>query len=276
MKTWKPKQSVHPVSLWHHQSLAHAAGNYRPYFVAGGTIYLDIGESKMMRARALGRYELNKMNLVKNWLQPGATFVDVGANKGDFTLLAAKVVGSHGEVLSFEPEPSNCFWIRKSIEANSYENIKLYDLALSGADGTASLYLGRKSGWHTLVPGCPARDQGVIGVVTRKLDSVLKEADQAKVGMIKIDVEGVELEVLKGAHETLSNNDDLVLLLDLHPYLGVDQAEVFKLLEELDFKVYKVQPPFNIPASANTQLSEILAYRGQGKSWDHLSQRSAS
>jgi FkbM family methyltransferase len=100
----------------------------------------------MMRARALGCCEFKKMNLVRNWLKPGATFVDVGSNKGDFTLLAAKVAGSDGKVLSFEPEPNNCYWIRKSIEANGYENIKLHDVALSAANGTASLYLGAKSG----------------------------------------------------------------------------------------------------------------------------------
>jgi FkbM family methyltransferase len=203
------------------------------------------------------------MNFVRNRLQPGATFVDVGSNKGDFSLLAAKTVGSNGKVLSFEPEPRNCYWIRRSIQASGYENIKLYEFALSGTDGTALLHLGRKSGWHTLVPECPDRDQGVIGVVTKRLDSVLEEADQSKVDMIKIDVEGAELEVLKGARGALSNNNDLVLLMDLHPYLGVDVAEVFKILEELDFRVYKVQPPFNIPASGNRQLSEVLAYRGR-------------
>jgi hypothetical protein len=81
MQIRKLTQGRPRVSLRPHQSLAHATGNYRAYFVAGGTIYLDIGESKMMRARALGRYELKKMNLVRNWLEPGATFVDVGSTR---------------------------------------------------------------------------------------------------------------------------------------------------------------------------------------------------
>ncbi len=236
--------------------------NYRLYPVPGGMIYLDVNESKMMRARALGRYERNKMDLIVAWLKPGATFVDVGSNKGDFTLLAAKVVGSDGKVLSFEPEPGNCYWIGKSIEANGYENITLFEVALSAADETASLYLGSKSGWHTLVPGCPNRSNGAITVTTRKLDSVLKDAKQARVDMIKIDVEGAELEVLKGARKALSSNSNIVLLMDLHPYLGVDPTEVFKTLEELDMKVYELQAPYNTPASVNRQLNEILAYRG--------------
>jgi hypothetical protein len=116
MQTWKLTQSGQPVSLRPYQSLAHAAGNYRPYFVAGGTIYLDIGESKMMRARALGRYGLKKMNLVRNWLEPGATFVDVGSNKGDFTLLAAKVVGSEGKVCPSSPSPRTAIGFERALK----------------------------------------------------------------------------------------------------------------------------------------------------------------
>lgn len=260
MKIREPQNTIRPAHLG--KTPADARNDYQPYPVAGGIIYLDVNESKMMRARALGRYERNKMNVIMAWLKPGATFVDVGSNKGDFSLLAAKVVGSDGKVLSFEPEPSNCYWIQKSIEANGYENITLFEVALSAADGTALLYLGSKSGWHTLLPGRPKRSNGAITVMTRRLDSVLGEANQARVDMIKIDVEGAELEVLEGARQALSNNSGIVCLMDLHPYLGVDATEVFKILEELDLKVYKVQAPFNIPASANRQLNEILAYRG--------------
>lgn len=261
MNAPKRKQPT-PESLRHFRSLAPSAGKHQPYPFAGGFSYLDVDESKMMRARTLGRYEPNKMNLIRNCLPPGGIFIDVDSNKGDFTLLAAKTVGSNGRVFSFEPEPRNCCWIGKSIEADRYDKMKLFELALSGTDGTALLHLGTKSAWHTLVPQCPARGAGVIEVVTKRLDSVLKEADQASVDMIKIDVEGAELEVLKGARETLSNNNDLVLTMDLHPHLGVEVAEIFKILQEQDLQVYEAQAPFNIPARAHSQLCEILAYRG--------------
>ena len=260
MKVGEPEDTIQPACL--HKTLADTRSKYRLYSVPGGMIYLDVHESKMMRARAFGRYEQNKMNLIMVWLKPGGTFVGVGSNKGDFTPLAAKVVGRDGKVLSFEPEPDNCYWIRKSVEANGYRNIELFEVALSTADGTASLYLGSKSGWHTLLPGHPNRSNGAVTVMTRKLDSVLREANQTRVDMIKIDVEGAELEVLKGARQALSDNLNIVLLMDLHPYLGVELDEVFKILEELDLKVYKLQTPFNIPATANRELSEILAYRG--------------
>jgi methyltransferase FkbM-like protein len=107
------------------------------------------------------------------------------------------------------------------------------------------------------------RDEGVISVVTRRLDSVFSEANGTEVDMIKIDVEGAELEVLKGAGETLSRNSDGAVLVDLHPDLGVSVFDVVEILQGLDFRIYRMQPPFNIPARAGKDVNEILTYRGK-------------
>ncbi len=135
---------------------------YYPYRFTGGRIFLDITESRMMLARAIGRYEPNKHHAFQHFLRPGDYCIDVGANKGDFSLLAAKLVGPEGQVLTFEPESHNCRWIRKSIRINGYCNINLFEIALSHENGNAQLHLGEKSGWHSLVSGQAGRGQGVI------------------------------------------------------------------------------------------------------------------
>jgi len=235
---------------------------YVAYRFAGGRIYLNIKESPMMLARALGLYELRKQKVLSSLLRPGGTFIDVGANKGDFSLLAAKLVGRNGRVLSFEPEPTNCQWIAKSVKLNGYDNITLYELALSDTNGRAQLYLGKKSGWHTLVKGQPYRSEGVLKVATRTLDRVLGErTGNSRVDMMKIDVEGAELEVLKGACEMLSKNKDIILLIDVHPQLGVNPKEVCDLLCELDFRICEMRLPFVARAQDDTGLREILACR---------------
>ena len=234
---------------------------YRPYSFAGGRIYLDIKESPMMLSRALGLYEAQKTEAIMTCLKPGATFVDVGANKGDFTLLASKIVGANGKVFSFEPAPSNCEWVRRSIKLNGYHNVTLYELALSDTNGRGQLYLGDKSGWHSLVPDRTNSDRKTLSVVTRTLDSVLKEAHQCNVDMIKIDVEGFELEVLQGAYSTLSSNRDIILLIDIHPASGVDPREVCGFLSKLGFSIYQMKPPFDKPARVDGHLKEILARR---------------
>jgi FkbM family methyltransferase len=251
--------------LKHHDSWARFIPSfYFPYRVPGGDIYLDISESQMMLARAMGRYEPEKHAAFKHFLREKDCFVDVGVNKGDFTLLAAKLVGEEGRVLAFEPEPSNCHWINKSARRNGYTNVMLFEMALSDENGTAELHLGSKSGWHTLIPGQKNRAEGVITVQTRTLDSVLeKQAMETPIRVMKIDVEGAEMLVLKGAENTLRTYPDLVLLLDLHPHLGADNLKICAFLEKCGFQLYQEKPPFDIPVTERAGLRQLVARKQQ-------------
>ncbi len=236
---------------------------YFPYRFAGGKIYLDIKESRAMLARALDLYELDKYKAIRNFLPAGGVFIDVGANKGDFSLVAAKISGDKGTVLSFEPEPENCGWIEKSACINGYKNIFLRQIALSNENGLAPFYLGKKTGWHTLLPNQKRRSKKVIDVQVRTLDSLLKEASfNKKIDMIKIDVEGSEIMVLQGAEETLKVNKDIVLLVDIHPRMSVIAEEVCKFLISLGFSIFQEKEPFNIPVKDYSPgLFTIIAKR---------------
>jgi len=246
-----------------HEYVAHVLPHgYRAYSLYGGKIYLNVRESALMLERALGRYEMDKMEAVQKLLRPGVTFIDVGANKGDFSLLAAMVVGNDGRILVFEPEPMNCKWIGESIRLNGYKNISVFDFALSDTNGPASLYLGEKSGLHTLLPGLPHHDKGTITISARTLDDVLADVKSKEIAMMKIDVEGAELRVLKGAERTLVENQNIILLIDIHPHLGVEPEDVMVYLRSLGFSMYQMKSPFNVRLDrTTTPLEEVLAYR---------------
>ncbi len=220
----------------------------------------------MMLARALHLYEVSKMAAVRRFLTEGQTFIDVGGNKGDFALLAALITGKTGKVLCFEPEPINCHWIRQSAKLNGYENIDLHELALSDRDGVAKLHLGRQSGSHTLLDDQPGRDAGVITIRTATLDTILETLSITKVDVMKIDVEGAELRVLEGARRTLTDNPRIVLLLDIHPFLGVAPERVCDFLTEMGFSMYSMEPPFDKTLDVYHNLQELIAYRSPGLS----------
>lgn len=235
---------------------------YRAYEFRGGRILLDVTESKMMLARALGRYEVPKHDAIESLLKPGQVFVDVGVNKGDFTLLAAKLVGAGGAVLSFEPEAENCKWIRQSIELNGYKNARLFELALSDENGSAQLFIGKKSGWHTLLPNQKNADQGAVTVKTQTLDSLLSEQDFTRpIDMMKIDVEGAEVKVLRGARKTIAGSPNLIMFLDIHPHLGVNPQEVFAFLNELGFNVFQDSPPLFVNIADPAKHKSVMAKR---------------
>jgi FkbM family methyltransferase len=235
---------------------------YIPYRSFSGRIYLDIKESEMMFARIIGEYEKNKFAAIRQFLKPGGTFIDVGANKGDFALFASNIVRSNGSVLAFEPEPFNVHWLRKSIEINVYRNIQLFEVALSDKNGSAELFIGEKSGWHSLL-GEKGSTHRKLDVTVRTLDSILDEINfNRPINVMKIDVEGAEQKVLKGANKLLGQQN-IVLLIDLHPHHGVNVQEVVNTLEVYGFSVYDESPPFKKlfePKFHKRDLS-VIAYK---------------
>ncbi|RKZ27280.1 hypothetical protein DRQ20_00870 [bacterium] len=227
----------------------------------GGKIYLNLRESRMMMKRPLGMYEPEKTRLFYRLVRPGMTVIDVGVNKGYFTLLSAKLMGCKGKILAFEPEPSNCYWIRKSIEANKYDCIKLFELALADYEGEAMLYIGKKSGWHSLLPtGGNVKDE-TIRVKVSTLDNVLKKEKIERVNIVKIDVEGAEMEVLKGAKNLLQKSERLFIIMDLHPQKGVKVEDVFSYLYQHGFKIYSVKDLR--PVEGRYKMKDIVAVKGE-------------
>ena len=235
---------------------------HRAYPGAGGWLYLDLRESPMMLARVLRIYEAPKVKALRAVLRPGDVFVDVGANKGDFSLLAARLMHDRGRVLCFEPEPANVGWIERSVARNRYESIEVLPIALADAEGTATLHLGEKSGWHSLLRTDGVAVTGSIDVPTRRLDDVLAERGIERVDAVKIDVEGAEDRVLDGAERTLRGTHRMTVLLDLHPGRGVDPVATSTRLTEWGFALRNpddIERPLEGPVTPATR--SVLAVR---------------
>jgi len=193
-----------------------AADRFEIYRVEGGLIYLNLHEHPMMVQVAMGTYEPAKHAMIRRHLRPGMTFIDVGANMGDFTLQAARLVGPSGTVISIEPAPENHSYLQRSIELNGYANTQAFPIALSDREGCASLQILSLSTAHTIDPLAPQyKGLPKVTVPTTTLDAVVAENRLDRVDMVKIDVQEWEIEVLRGAQHTLRANPQLVLLLDL-------------------------------------------------------------
>lgn len=214
-----------------------------------------------MLARVLGVYEIEKTNAIIHLLKPGSTFVDVGANVGDYSLLAARLVGDAGKVLCFEPERRNLDLLERGVDLNGYKNVEVYQVALSDNNGQATLHLGEIGGYHSLLGGLSSRQAGTVTVATRTLDAFLEESGRDRVDMMKIDVEGAEMQVLAGARATLEKNLDIVLFVEIHSQLGVNPAEVCDFLSQLGFSLFQTSAPFDKPLRVHDKLEELLARR---------------
>ena len=178
----------------------------------------------------LGWYELRTTELFLQLLEKGATVIDVGANVGFFTLLAAKLVGKEGIVLSFEPEFTSFSLLSGSVQRNNFSNIKLSQKCVSDIDGKKTLYLSstRHRGMHSIV-----RDSGgtKVTVPSTRLDTEVARLGIERVDLLKIDVEGAEPEVLNGASKLLSEGRIRNMIIEWeHPEIWSQHEKLVRYL----------------------------------------------
>lgn len=194
--------------------LAPRAGE-RSARVFGYDVRLDLGEA-IQRWIYLGAFEPEETAAVRTWLQPGMTFVDVGANFGYFTLLASSLVGRGGRVLSVEPSPYACERLTWTVQANGLSQARVFQMGLSSRNDTLDLYVA-PGGFHSPTMSASAGGQPVK-VPVRRLDECLDEWGVATVDLMKIDVEGHEPFVLAGAGDALASGRIRAILCELNDH----------------------------------------------------------
>jgi FkbM family methyltransferase len=197
-------------------------------------------------------YEWQTAGLLGQVLKAGDTFIDVGAHVGYFTLLASELVGPTGSVLSFEPEPGNFAHLLEHVQLNRLGNVMPFNWALSEAPGVMDLHLNADNdGGHALwdVGSHPfnrlTREQRCVRpTFVSTLDAALPHS-VARVKAIKIDTEGNELGVLRGA-QALLNEAEPLLLCEINRFglehSGASEEAVRSLLRSLGYVGYVFVP----------------------------------
>ncbi len=189
-----------------------------------------------------GSHEKFETELVQKTIKPSSVFVDVGANIGYYSLIAAKIVGECGKVYSFEPDPANFKLLQANIEANRCTNIVPIQRVVSNEVATVKLFLDKGNfGAHTLTESNIQTERGgFVEVEAITLDAFFKEENNTRVDFIKMDVQGSEGLVLEQAHEVLTRND-LKLLMEFWPQglrnMGTDPAKLLEKLQEYGFSI---------------------------------------
>jgi FkbM family methyltransferase len=154
----------------------------------------------------LGSYESEKVSLFEKTLKKGNTVFDIGAHVGFYTLLSAELAGKEGKVFSFEPLTANYEYLKKHIEINNYKNIIPFNVAVSDKDGFASFKQGENTSTGQLT------SEGEIRVRTIAIDDWINNKKLPVPDILKIDVEGAEFAVLKGAVNLLNRYHPIIFL----------------------------------------------------------------
>ena len=193
----------------------------------------------------LGSYEYQKRRAFEKNIGKNAIVYDIGANVGYFSLLAAVLTGSQGQVFAFEPLPRNVDFLKKHISINNLDNIQVIEAAVADHDGRATFAYGASTAMGHLGEG------GELEVSLVSLDSLLKKGKIFPPDFIKIDVEGAEFEVLQGAR-SLINQHRPTLFLDTH-----HRESHQKVIKFLSDKGYQFEILDGKPL---TQTKELIAH----------------
>ncbi len=161
----------------------------------------------------LGVYEYSLQVQVSQLVLPGQVFFDIGAHRGFFTLLASKSVGATGRVVSCEPHPESARTLRRMLAANDISNVVPLEVAVSSSAGTARLMTGDRASTEARLG---ADEDSEVGVEVAMVSIDLLEDRYGRPDFVKIDVEGFELQVLRGSAKLLSGPRRPVWLIETH------------------------------------------------------------
>jgi FkbM family methyltransferase len=191
-------------------------------------------------------YEPDVRGILGYLLKPGDTFIDCGANVGYFSVQAGALVGEKGTVVSIEANPETFLLLKRNLEANGV-GVPL-NCALTSQSGEVELFM--PNDWDVysslrrggLVQGDAIRSFKVKG---RGLDDVVRELGLSSIKLVKVDVEGAELDVLGSATHLLRNLRPYFIVeygMNTWPSFGVTSADLKKLAAEYDYSLRLFDP----------------------------------
>ena len=176
-----------------------------------------------------------EIELLKKHIKPGDTVLDIGANIGFYATILSGIVGEKGKIHCFEPDTTNFAHLKKT--TSSYKNIIINNKAVGPTSGIIKIYTSKNLNVdHRTYK--PEEYDKEISIEAVSIDSYLKDE---KVDFIKMDIQGFEMEAMKGMKATLKNNPNVKMISEFWPYglrkAGSSLRDFFTLLKELNFKI---------------------------------------
>jgi FkbM family methyltransferase len=200
--------------------------------------------------KLLGIYELQVQKMLQTTLRPGDVVYDVGGHHGYHSLLASKLVGDRGKVYIFEPLPENRKKIAGVVSANNCSNCTVVPVAVSDRIGRTPLFLGTDDSQPSIL----TKPGSSLMVETTTLDDFA--ARHRRPSLVKVDVEGAEYAVLRGARRLLATDPPISWVIELHT------SEVRESVERLfDHSRYRVEELMPAVQRSHSNVRHIIARR---------------
>jgi FkbM family methyltransferase len=191
-----------------------------------------------------GSYEPVELAIAQAVLQLGDVVLDIGANIGNYSLTAAKAVGTSGSIYSFEPSTATFLQLQENIRLNGLQTIHAIQAAVGNSPGLATLYVSANDniGMTSLQPADNFSDV-VEQVKLITIDDFVRKTGIPQVSLIKIDIEGSELAALQGMLEVLTRHQPL-LMVEINAAtlarFGTAPSALYGFLQSLGYQPYEI------------------------------------
>jgi FkbM family methyltransferase len=196
-----------------------------------------------LQAHRLGLMGTDEIELLQRFVQPDSRIADVGANQGIYTLSLARLA-SRGHVYAFEPDPTLFASLEANVRRNQVENVTLFNAAAASKPDRLTLQPGRLNRGDNRIISDVSAVAGTIEVEAIPLDQVIPSS---RLDLLKIDAQGFELNVLRGATQLLQQNRALVIVLEFWPYglrkAGSAPEELIDFLDNAGFSIFRYSNP---------------------------------
>jgi FkbM family methyltransferase len=177
----------------------------------GGVIRLRWDEVIGRRILESGGFEVAEIQALGGLAEAGTCVFDVGANVGLLTVPLGRAVGPQGIVVAVEPLPENVARLRRNADRNGLANVRTIEAAAAAEDGQMVFNLAQDPAFGSLGALTKATKIGDLVVSVRSLDSIWRELGEPRVSLLKIDVEGGEFDVVRGAEAIIARHAPCLL-----------------------------------------------------------------
>jgi FkbM family methyltransferase len=253
-----------------------------PRDLGGAAFICDLSDTIAREVCFTGRYEPQETQIAQRLLRRGMTVVDVGANWGYFTLTCAHLVGAEGRVIALEPHPALTSTLASNLRANNLAHVEALAVAAGARAGTRGFVGFAAAGGNSGVSrAAAASERADFESATAGLDELLDARGVRRVDLVKIDIEGGEVDAIAGMVEGLGRHRYRFVVLECHPELiaraGSTLERCLEPLERSRYRGWRIDhsPAMHRRAAVAAVpfaelLSPIDAAALGGDAWPHL------
>lgn len=240
------------LARWKNRSV-----NYIQMTVNDRLMYIDLNDIGIsMELYCHKKREFFSTEFMKKFLSEDEIVIDIGANIGYYALLESQLINK-GEIYAIEPVPSNKDLLYKNVRANNSNNISIFQYAIGDKEGMSKMYIYDRCNWCSLEKNSEITIKEEIDVPIITLDEFVDRHVHKDPTFIRMDVEGYEYHIIKGASKILEKGKHLKLFIEFHPHI-MSREKFLDILNILEKNNFKIKSVFCEPESHNYKDMKIL------------------